>query len=437
MELIPKTLFLCLALTLASGLPACNNGNKKLSPCLEGLPDRCEGLEFDAITPDEKGNTFFFKGGHIWMGFRGPAHLSNESFKELDDIHHIGHVDAAFRMHSTDPNAEDHDHIYFFLDDKVFSYYNHTLEEGYPKEIHDDFPGVPDHLDSAVECPKGECPADSVLFFKGHDVHVFDIATKTVKTKTWDHLPVCTSALRWLEHYYCFHGHNFTRFHPVTGEISGSDYPKDARRYFMKCANFSHGGDYTIPKCSDVKLDAITTDDAGKSYFFSGSIYMRLDTHRDGLHAFPITRTWKEVEHGVDAVFSYNDKLYLIKDDQVYIYKAAAQYTLIEGYPKTLKEELGIEGHVDAAFVCNAEHTVHIIQEQHVRDVDLTTTPRVVTQDRPLSLSGIDAATCDSQGIKLYKGSQYYSFDSVMLMTMAKMIPEAHPITNEQMGCKD
>lgn len=40
---------------------------------------------------------------------------------------------------------------------------------------------------------------------------------------------------------------------------------------------------------------------------------MRLDTHRDGRHAFPITRSWAEVTSGVDAVFSFSDKMYMIK----------------------------------------------------------------------------------------------------------------------------
>lgn len=57
--------------------------------------------------------------------------------------------------------------VYYFQDDHVFSYYNHTLETGYPKTIQEDFPGVPTHLDAAVECPQGECITDSVLFFKG------------------------------------------------------------------------------------------------------------------------------------------------------------------------------------------------------------------------------------------------------------------------------
>lgn len=42
---------------------------------------------------------------------------------------------------------------------------------------------------------------------------------------------------------------------------------------------------------------------------------MRLDTRRDGFHAFQITRLWKEVVGRVDAVFSYGDKMYLIKVD--------------------------------------------------------------------------------------------------------------------------
>lgn len=119
-------------------------------------PDRCKGIEFDAITPDEEGNTFFFKGllwsfifyyssqcirnvltwpcqvelkliwlifllfhfsypgDHLWKGFVGSAERSSSIFKELDDYHHLGHVDAAFRMHHQD-DASVHDHIYFFL----------------------------------------------------------------------------------------------------------------------------------------------------------------------------------------------------------------------------------------------------------------------------------------------------------------------------------
>ncbi|KAG7239343.1 hypothetical protein INR49_029331 [Caranx melampygus] len=360
MDLITKTLFLCLALGLANGAPR---------------PSQSEA-----------------QGEHMWKGFHGPAQLSNASFKELDDLHHIGHVDAAFRMHSTD-NPDTHDHIYFFLDDKVFRYYNHR-----------------------------------------HDVHVYDITTKTVKTKTWPHLPVCTSALRWLEGHYCFHGHNFTKFNPVSGEVTGN-YPKDARNYFMRCTGFGHGHGHNVHKCSDVKLDAITTDDTGKTYLFAGHIYMRLDTNRDGFHPFPITRAWKEVTKGVDAVFSYSDRIYLIKDDQVYIYKSGVPYTLVQGYPKSVKEELGIEGHVDAAFVCEGEHTVHIIQGNKMLNVDLTATPRTVSPGLLLPVSDIDAAHCGTDGINIFKGSQFFTYESPMILAMGRIAPVPKPITNAMMGC--
>ncbi|KAK5875195.1 hypothetical protein CesoFtcFv8_027705 [Champsocephalus esox] len=96
MELSTNTLFLCLALALTNGAPV----NHDAAVDDASLPDRCDGIGFDAITPDENGTTFFFRGSHLWKGYRGPAQLSNESFQQLDDIHNIGHVDAAFRMHN-------------------------------------------------------------------------------------------------------------------------------------------------------------------------------------------------------------------------------------------------------------------------------------------------------------------------------------------------
>ncbi|XP_056156889.1 hemopexin isoform X2 [Lampris incognitus] len=430
MKLLSKALCLCMALMLTNAAP--------IDPEETGTAeehaqyDRCSGLEFDAITPDEKGKTFFFKDGRLWSGFDGPSQPVGDVFKELDKF---DHVDAAFRMHKPD-NLQDHDHIYFFLGDKVFSFYDHTLEEGYPKEIQEDFPGVPSNLDAAVECPKGECASNSVLFFKGNDVYVYDIETNVMKTKMWPNLPVCTSVLRWLEHHFCFHGHNFTKFSPVTGEVTGA-YPKDARHYFMKCPNFGHGGNYTVPKCSEVTLDAVTSDDAGKTYAFRGPIYIRLDTHRDGIHAFPISRSWSEVAHGVDAVFSYNDKMYFIKGDQVYIYKSVAHYTLIEGYPKTLKEELGIEGPVNAAFACANENTAHIIQGNEMFDVDLSATPRVVTSKTPLPISDIEAGLCGPDGINVFKGSHYYHYNSPMELAMSKIMPRPLPIMSAMIGCQD
>ncbi|XP_051982831.1 hemopexin isoform X3 [Xyrauchen texanus] len=398
--------------------------------------DRCEGIEFDAITPDEKGNTFFFKGDHLWKGFSGPAELLNSTFQELYDYHHLGHVDAAFRIHhQDDPKA--HDHIFFFLDDKVFSYYNYTLEKGYPVNIQQEFPGVPSHLNAAVECPTGECVTDSVLFFKGKEVYNFDIKTKSVKKKVWSHLPNCTSAFRWLEHYYCFHGHHFTRFHPVSGEVTGT-YPKDARKYFMRCGEgFGHEAGFRKLPCNETKLNAITTDDKGRSYAFIDSNYIRLDTHRDGNHPFPIARSWKEIAGGVDAVFSYGDNMYIIQSDQIYIYKSAAHYTLIEGYPKPLKEELGIEGPVDAAFLCANQHIAHIIKGQKMYDIDLAATPRAVKQERFIPFPEVDAGLCDADGIKVFIGSEYYVYKSQMILALSKFRPQPQKISPDQFGCEE
>ncbi|XP_035263517.1 hemopexin-like [Anguilla anguilla] len=434
MRLLARSLCLLLCLALSCATPV--QQEIMMADHHEGhhdaLPDRCEGIEFDAIAPDEKGIIYFFKGHYLWRGFRGPAELSNGTFNEMDDDHHLGHVDAAFRMHSgDDPEDHSHDHMFFFLNEKVFSYSNHTLEPDYPKDIKDVFPGIPDHLDAAVECPKGECKTDSVIFFKGDKLYYYDIKNHTVEEKQWPHLPHCTAALRWLNRYYCFHGHNFTRFHPLTGHVEPR-YPKTTHYYFTKCKE-GHSSD-TV-NCTDPHLDGVASDGKGKIYAFRGEMYSHLDSDHHGWYSFSIDANWKEVHGDVDAVFFHDGKLYIIKDDSVYIYKKEAPYALVEGYPKPLKEELGIEGHVDAAFVCPNEHTVHVIQGQHMKDIDLSATPRNVTKDIPHPFPRIDAAACCPHGVRVYVGTEYFEYKSPTLMAMSKMQPEAHKVPMEMLGC--
>ena len=46
----------------------------------------------------------------------------------------------------------------------------------------------------------------------------------------------------------------------------------------------------------------------------------------------------------------------------MFAYKSGEQYQLVEGYPKTLQEELGMEGPLDATFVCGDYSILHVIK---------------------------------------------------------------------------
>uniref|UniRef100_A0A667ZDR5 Hemopexin a n=1 Tax=Myripristis murdjan TaxID=586833 RepID=A0A667ZDR5_9TELE len=400
----------------------------------DGVPDRCEGkgLEMDAVAVNEEGVPYFFHDHHLFKGFHGKAEMSNETFPELDD--HV-HVDAAFRMHYED--SDDHDHMFFFFKDKVLSYYQHKLEDGYPKPISEVFPGIPDHVDAAVECPKPECDEDSVIVFKG-DMYHYDVKTKAVTSKNLQNLPSCTSAFRFMEHYYCFHGHQFTKFDPKTGDMH-INYTKNAQDYFMRCSTFDSNSDHVErEQCSRVHLDAITSDNAGDIYAFRGHHYLHKDDATDALKAESIESAFKELHSEVDAVFSYEGHLHMIKDDNVFVYKVGEPHTHLDGYPKTVKEELGFEhaDHIDAAFVCNDQHIAHIIIDDKIYDVDMKASPRVPTNERPMGvLKHVDAAMCGSTGVKAIVGNHFYHFDSVMLMVAAKALPEQHRVSQELFGC--
>ena len=71
---------------------------------------------------------------------------------------------------------------------------------------------------------------------KGNHTWFWDSSTRTVKERSWPAVGNCSSAIRWLNRYYCFRGNKFLRFDPVKGEVNSS-YPRDVRDYFMPCPN--------------------------------------------------------------------------------------------------------------------------------------------------------------------------------------------------------
>uniref|UniRef100_A0A8C5C128 Hemopexin-like n=1 Tax=Gadus morhua TaxID=8049 RepID=A0A8C5C128_GADMO len=395
--------------------------------------DRCEAVEFDAIVPDASGVPLFFKGDFMWRGFHGPSELINGSYKELIEQHaELGKINAALSM-----IAEDSDkHVFFLLNDKVFSYHDQTLEAGNPKAFSEVFPGIPKHVDAAVECPKGECVRDTVIFFKGCEVFHYETQTKKVKSSHWTHMPNCTSALRWQNNYYCFHGNQFTKFHPVTGSVTGT-YPKDARDYFMKCPNFGLLSNHTErERCSHVPLDAIASDGLERAVAFRGNYFLREDeTHRDGWHASLVSEAFKEVQSDAEAVFSHARLLYIVKDNKVFAYKSGEQYQLVEGYPKTLQEELGMEGPLDATFVCGDYSILHVIKGQQMFDIELSVSPRAVVHEARLPFPKVDGAMCGPNGIRVFVGAEYFEYKTPKLLAYSRMRPQAHKITLEMFGC--
>uniref|UniRef100_A0A8C5SPX1 Hemopexin n=1 Tax=Laticauda laticaudata TaxID=8630 RepID=A0A8C5SPX1_LATLA len=278
---------------------------------------RCADEEgFDAVTLDETGTMVFFKGSLVWKGFTGAAEPINESWPEIQ-----GPVDAALRIHYHDHPEGLHDNVLLFQGKRVWAYHEGSLRLGYPKLIEQEFPGIPADLDAAVECHPKECPSETIVFFQGSRAFSYDLRTKAVKQRAWPAISNCTAAVRWLERYYCFQGIRFLRFNPLRGDVP-PHYPLDARDYFMHCPGRGHGRESKknttlwgiLDACSGRPFLAFSSDDPGRIYAFRGGHYFRVDSVRDGLHAWLLNHTWSGLEGEVDAAFSWADKLYFIQE---------------------------------------------------------------------------------------------------------------------------
>ncbi|XP_024425095.2 hemopexin [Desmodus rotundus] len=447
---------LCWSLAIAHPVPptsapgsGAEGGHRiKLNP--DALELCSDGWSFDATTLSGNGTMLFFKGEYVWKGYQWARELISETQKDFTNS-----VDAAFRL--------GHEDVFLIKGDKVWLYPPEKKEKEYPKLLQDEFPGIPSPLDAAVECHRGECKDEGILFFQGNHTWFWDLATKTKKKRDWPAVGNCSSAFRWLGRYYCFRGNQFLRFNPVTGEVLPR-YPLDIRDYFIPCPGRGHGhrnttghvngthSGYGIMRCSpNLVLSALLSDNHGATYAFSGSHYWRLDTSKDGWHSWPIVHQWPKGPSTVDATFSWDEKLYLVQGTQIYIFLTKGGYTLVDGYPKRLEKELGsphgisLEA-VDAAFVCPGSSRLHIMAGPKLWWLDLKLGAQATWTELPWPHEKVDGAlcvakslgpnSCSANGSSLYliHGSNLYCYSDVEQLSAAKVLPQPQRV-NSLLGC--
>ncbi|XP_008571911.1 PREDICTED: hemopexin [Galeopterus variegatus] len=448
---------LCWSLATASPLPPTSApgnvaengiGTKPGSDAIEPCSD---GWSFDATTLDDNGTMLFFKGEFVWKIHTRTRKLISERWKNF-----TGPVDAAFRR--------GHDSVFLIKGDKVWVY-PPEKEKGYTKSLQEEFPGIPFPLDAAVECHRGECQDEGILFFQGNRKWFWDLATRVGKERSWTAVGNCSSALRWLGRYYCFQGNQFLRFDPVTGVVPPV-YPRDVRDYFVLCPGRGHGhrhrngthhgnGTHQSPeymRCSpDLVLSALVSDHHGATYAFSGSHYWRLDTSRDGWHSWPIAHQWPEGPSTVDAAFSWDNKLYLLQGTQVYVFLAKGGYTLVSGYPKRLDKELGSPPEikvemVDAAFTCPGSSRLHVIAGQQLWWLDLNLGAQATWMELPWPHKKVDGALCMENSLSLHScstsgpslylvhGPNVYCYSDVEKLSEANILPQPQTVAS-LLGC--
>lgn len=70
-------------------------------------------------------------------------------------------------------------------------------------------------------------------------------------------------------------------------------------------------------------------------------------------------------------------------------------------------------------------------------DIDLEATPRIVKAEAPLPFSKIDAATCNTDGVKVFVGGEYYMYQNPKLLATSKINPVSHKMSSELFACEE
>ncbi|XP_013387678.1 matrix metalloproteinase-16-like [Lingula anatina] len=166
---------------------------------------------------------------------------------------------------------------YFFRGDYYWRRSNRMIDQGFPRRISDDFPGLPGNLDAALTWPNGY-----TYFFKGSQYYKFRLQT-----------PVA----------------GFPR--PISRGFSGA--PNDLDAAFVWSGN-------------------------GKTYFIKGDKYYRYTSYRvDYGYPRPLS-VWRGLPSNLQSAFKFgNGRTYFFKDDKYYRFNDR-DFQIDNGYPRSTRQ---------------------------------------------------------------------------------------------------
>ncbi|XP_009280266.1 PREDICTED: hemopexin [Aptenodytes forsteri] len=143
----------------------------------------------------------------------------------------------------------------------------------------------------------------------------------------------------------------------------------------------------------------------------AGGLSFRLDSWRDGYHAWPLGQMWPELEGEVDAAFAWDGRTYLIQGSQVSIFLSEQGHRRGLGDPRA------------------------VLAGDRIRLVDLTQMPRHVGEPVLLPHDHVDGAMCTNDGVFLFCGPSYHQYPSVAQLLGAQQPAPPQSIATHFFHC--
>ncbi|XP_055063850.2 collagenase 3-like [Misgurnus anguillicaudatus] len=140
----------------------------KSPPTAPSTPDKCNpNLVLDAVTM-LRGEIMFFKGSFFWRRYRNTVehHLIKAFWPEIPD-----NIDAAFE-------SPIEDKVYIFKGEKVWALYGYDLVQGYPKDL-SSF-GLPKKV-KKVDAALYDEQTYKILFFTNNKIYSYDEMTRRME----------------------------------------------------------------------------------------------------------------------------------------------------------------------------------------------------------------------------------------------------------------